>query len=62
VEEKITQRIWEKLLIVVASELKRGLTDLRRLRMMGRWMEVRAYMDIGVKLIIGFPLNAYWDN
>jgi hypothetical protein len=25
-------------------------------------MEVGTYMGIGVKLIIGFPLGAYWDN
>jgi hypothetical protein len=30
--------------------------------MMGRWMEARAHMGIGVKLQVGSPSGAYWDN
>ncbi len=26
------------------------------------WMEARAHLGIRVKLIIGFPSNAYWEG
>jgi hypothetical protein len=30
--------------------------------MLGEWMEVGTHLGIGVKLIVGSPLGAYWDG
>lgn len=34
-------------------------SKLRRMGMMGEWMEVRTRLGIGVKLTIAFPLGAF---
>jgi hypothetical protein len=46
----------------VTSEMERGSINLGGMRMMSGWMEAKAYMSIGIKLMIGFPLGAYWDD
>jgi hypothetical protein len=37
-------------------------SKLRGMGMMGEWMEVRTHLGIRAKLIVGFPLGAFWDD
>jgi hypothetical protein len=37
-------------------------SKLERMGMMGKWMEAETHLGIGVKLIVGSPLGAYWDG
>jgi hypothetical protein len=39
-----------------------GRGKLGGMGMMGGWIEAKAHMGIGEKLIIGSPLSACWDN
>ncbi len=36
-----------------------GWSKLRRMGMMGKWMEAKTQLGIGVKLTIGSPLSVY---
>ncbi len=39
-----------------------GWSKLKKMGMLGEWMEVGTHLGIGVKLIVGSPLGAYWDG